>query len=114
MVEVLLADERVIHLEAATVLEGLAELCDRHMSLLVSKMMMILRSVMMCLLVEMLDDDGFARAHLKAVLLDALAEEEFDCLLIAHFDVRLHFDALAAPEFVKVLLAEPLLARLHV
>lgn len=113
MIEVLLADERVIHLEAATVLEGLVELCNCHMSLLVSKMIMILASVMF-LCVEMLDDDGFARAHLKAVLFDALAEEEFDCLLIAHFDVRLHFDALAAPEIVKVLLAEPFLARLRV
>ena len=113
VVEVLLADERVIHLEAATVLEGLAELCDRYMSLLEGKMMMILRGVMMCLLVEMLDDNGFARANFKAVLFDALAEEEFDCLLIAHFDVRLHFDALAAPEIVKVLLAEPFLARLR-
>ena len=114
VVKVLLADERVINLEAATVLEGLAELCDRQMSLLLSKMMMILSSVMMCLLVEMLDDDGFARAYLKAILFDALAEEELDCLLIAHFDVRLHFDALTAPKIVKVLLAEPFLARLRV
>ena len=84
------------------------------MSLLVNSKLMLFRSMVMCLLVEMLDDDGVARADLEAVLLDALAEEELDCLLLAHFYVRLHLDALTAPKIVKVLLAEPLLARLHV
>lgn len=116
MVEVLLADELVIHLEAATVLEGLVELRDLHLIslMLVNTMPLLFRSMMMCLLVEMLDDDGVTGADLEVVLLDALAEEELDCLFLAHFDVRLHLDALTAPEIVKVLLAEPLLARLHV
>ena len=61
----------------------------------------------------MLNDHRVSRADLKAVSLNAFAQEELKGLIIADVKV-VHLDALASPEVIKMLFAEPLLGRLGV
>ena len=79
------------------------------------ELMHIFYMMMIChLWLEMLNDNRVARADIKAIRLDALAKEHLQSLFVANFDMCVHLDALATPEIIQVLLAEPLLGRLCV
>ena len=111
MLHVLLANEGVIDSEAATVIEGRVQVRRTH-NLAVSVLMAAFRNGRLRL--QVLNDNGVARAHLEAINLNAPAEEDLNSLLIAHLDVWLHCEALSVPEVVEVALADPLVNLLRV
>ena len=107
-INVLLTDELVSSSEAITVLEGLVKIIYTE-QLVVFSSMAAFGSMDFSL--EMLNDDWVIGADFKTLILDTLAEEELDGLLVANLYVRINIDALSAfPEVIKVTLTEPLLS----
>ena len=57
---------------------------------------------------QVLNNDWLTGADVETIDLDALSEEERYGLFILNLDMRIHLDALPFPEFIEVLLTQPL------
>ena len=105
MIDIFLADELVIDFEAGSMLESLVKFLNGYCMMTHWFDMLMVGSMRL----KMFDDNWVRWADFEAFRLDALAEEERDCLLVTDFDMSVHLDAFTAPEVIQVALAEPLL-----
>lgn len=124
MVEIFFAHEPMVHSEATSMLKSSSQITFAHhltMFAFVATMMSLCR--MKCLHVmmivpmngfQMLHNDWVTWADFKGICVRALAQKHVDCLLVTKLDTRLHCKAVSSPEFIKVLLTNPLRGCLRV
>ena len=105
MIDIFLANELVIHFEAGSMLKSLVKFLNRYCMMMHWLNMFMMGSMRL----KMFDDNWVRWADFEAFRLDALAEEERQCLLVTDFDMSVHLDAFTTPKVIQVALAEPLL-----
>ena len=108
---VLFANKLVMDAEAAAVVEGTVEVTRAHQFTVLVPVALrgcVLITVVSFVVTEVLDNNRLAWADFPAILIDTLAEEKLNCMLITNFDSWFHVDARAIPEVIQVFLAEPL------
>ena len=120
MFEVLLTHKLVVHTETAGVLEGFMQVGRAH-ELTVRIVMAaightIFHGPVRMRRLEVVDNHRLLRAHLVAIDIYTLADEDSDCVLVADLDLWvLHLYAVVTtPKVVQLPMAEPFFTGLSV